>query len=92
MAVFSDIDKKPLPKRAVTGKSVGDAHKGVRRVDFDDGGVHQADIYDWTEFEPGMNVVGPAIIEDPTATLVISPGKSATMDDYGNIHIELRAS
>jgi len=92
VVVFADIDKKPLPERAVTGKGVDDITKGRRRVDFDEAGVHDADIYDLGAFEPGMIVSGPAVLEDPTATLVVSPGKRAEMDAYGNIHIEMRTT
>ena len=92
VVVFADIDKKPLPERPASGCSLQEAGKGRRRVDFDEAGVHEADIYDLSRFEPGMTVIGPAILEDPTATLVISPGKRAEMDAFGNIHIDMRAA
>ena len=90
--VFADIEKKPLPLRAATGRGANEAHKGQRKVDFDEGGVCDANIYDLALFEPGMSVAGPAILEDPTATVVISPGKRVEMDAYGNLHIDMRAS
>ena len=62
----------------------------VRAVDFDENGVHDAEIFDLTLVEPGMKIKGPAILEDPTATIVVSPGKHAEMDAYGNIHIDMR--
>lgn len=91
VVAFSDIVKQPLPALPKTGRDVSEIKTGTRTVDFDEGGVHEASIYDCGAFEPDMSVVGPAVIEDATATLVISPGKTAAMDAFGNIHIDMRA-
>ena len=91
VVVFADIEKKPLPELPVTGRTVMDARKPRRKVDFDEGGAHDADVFDLALLEPGMKLKGPAIIEDPTATVVISPGKRAELDAFGNINIEIRA-
>ncbi|MEM1018933.1 MAG: hydantoinase/oxoprolinase family protein [Pseudomonadota bacterium] len=91
IVVFADIDKKPLPERTVTGRTVDETHKGARIIDFDEAGIHEAHEYDLGGLEPGMLITGPAVIEDATTTLVISPGKRAEMDAYGNIHIEMVA-
>ena len=92
IVVFADIDKKQLPPLPVTGRALSEAQKGVRKVDFGADGVHDTNEYDLSLIEPGMKIAGPAVLEDPTATIVISPGKRAHMDDYGNIHIQMRAS
>jgi N-methylhydantoinase A len=78
----------PLP---ITGGDVASARKGTREVDFELEGIHTADIYDGTALEPGMEFVGPAIVETTGATVVMRPGDGARMDEYGNLHIELRA-
>ncbi|MFC2952419.1 hydantoinase/oxoprolinase family protein [Marinicaulis aureus] len=92
VVVFADIDKKPLPALPVTGRNVSEALKGVRKIDFDADGVHDTNEYALSLIEPGMAIAGPAVLEDPTATIVISPGKRAEMDAYGNIHIQMRTS
>lgn len=89
VVVFSDIEKQSLPKLPKSGKSVEGALKTNRDVDFDEAGIHKTAIYDWASLEPDMTVVGPAVIEDETTTLVITPGKRATIDAYGNIHIDM---
>ncbi|WP_417624315.1 hydantoinase/oxoprolinase family protein [Paremcibacter congregatus] len=89
VVIFGEIDKQDIPRKAVTGAALGAAHKGTRRVDYDEAGIHEADIYDLSRLEPGMEFVGPAVVEDPTTTLVITPGRSVTMDGLGNIHISL---
>ena len=89
VVVFSEVTKHSLPELKKTGRSVDKARTGWRRVDFDEAGVHEAEVYDARALEPDMTLIGPAIIEDPTTTIVITPGKQARMDAYGNIHIEM---
>ena len=75
----------PLPK---TGASLEAASKGRRPVDYALEGVHEAEIYDAERLEPGMRFSGPAVVEDAGSTVVVHPGQSATLDAYGNLHIE----
>jgi N-methylhydantoinase A len=89
VVVLSDMDKQPLPELAVSGRPLEAARKPSRRVDFDEQGIHEADIYDWALLEPGMCFAGPAIVEDPTTSLVVTPGKTVHMDAYGNLHIAM---
>lgn len=89
VVAISEIDKQPLPRLARTGRDLTAARKAPREVDFDAAGIHQADVYDWSLLEPGMSFNGPAIVEDKSTSLVVTPGKQVRMDDFGNIHIEL---
>jgi len=50
-------------------------------VDFDEHGIHVADIYDMALLEPGMTLTGPAIVEEPITTLVVTPGKIVSLQD-----------
>jgi N-methylhydantoinase A len=68
---------------------LAEAHKGVREVDFDLEGVHRADIFDGHLLEPGIEIVGPAVIETRGTTILLHPGNRARVDEYGNLHIEL---
>ena len=36
-----------------------------------------------------MEFSGPAIVEDPSTTVVIFPGQKCKVDDYANLHITL---
>jgi N-methylhydantoinase A len=83
------IDKLGFAPPPVTGATVEAALKSVRDVDFAQEGVHRSDIYDATRLEPGMRFPGPAVIEDPGTTIVVHPGQRVTVDDWGNIHIDL---
>ena len=83
----AEIGKLEVNKLPVTGAKVADAIKGRREVDYAMEGVHTATIYDAEKLEPGMTFQGPAIIEDPGTTIVIHPGNTVSIDDYGNTHI-----
>ncbi|HLW91292.1 MAG TPA: hydantoinase/oxoprolinase family protein [Roseiarcus sp.] len=84
-AEVGKLEIAPLPK---TGAALATALKGRRLVDYATEGAHQADIYDAEKLEPGMSFAGPAVIEDPGATVVVHPGQTVAVDDYGNFHIE----
>ncbi|MEM7444429.1 MAG: hydantoinase/oxoprolinase family protein [Pseudomonadota bacterium] len=81
-------------KLSMTSHEIGDsdpapALKGRRQVDYALEGVHEAAIYDGTKLKPGMAFDGPAIVEDPGSTVVVNPLNKASIDGYGNIHIQL---
>ena len=44
--------------------------------------------FDWTLLRPGNVVQGPGIVEHPTTTLVVPPGRSARLDGYRTVWIE----
>jgi N-methylhydantoinase A len=76
----------PLP---TTGRSLADAHKGRRRVDYATEDVHEADVYDGELLEPGMALHGPAIVETSGTTVVVHPENRLRVDEYGNLRIAL---
>ena len=84
------VSKPELPKKARTGKKLEDAVVARRRVDFDAHGIHDATIYDGVALEPGMELAGPAIIQEAVVTLVVAPGNRVTLDDFGSYHVHLR--
>ena len=69
--------------------SLDETRKGRREVDYALEGGHEADIYDGDLLEPGMQLVGPAVIEMRGTTVLVHPNNRVHMDDYGNIHIQL---
>jgi N-methylhydantoinase A len=89
VVALNETEKLDLPPRAVSGATLEDALTGSRMVDFDVDGIHESAAYDLSRCEPGMEICGPAIIEDETTTIVVNPGCKAVMDGVGNIHIEL---
>jgi N-methylhydantoinase A len=61
--------------------------KERRRVYFA-GEWHDTAIYERGGLPAGRSVAGPCIIEEPSATSVVHPGMSASLDALGNIVIE----
>jgi hypothetical protein len=49
-------------------------------------------VYVGELLEPGMRLAGPAIIETSRSTVVVHPGNEVSIDDYGNVLIELDAA
>jgi N-methylhydantoinase A len=86
IAEVGKLAPAPLP---VTGRSLADALKGRRRVDYATEGVHEADIYAGELLEPGMSFEGPAIVETSGSIIVVHPGNKAEVDDYGNVIVHI---
>ncbi len=83
------VEKPGLAERALTGEPLESAIIGHREVDFHPLGSHRATIYDGTLLQPDARLGGPAVIQEPTVTLPIFPGSVATLDRYGNYHVDL---
>lgn len=86
----SEVGKLEIVALPRTGATVEQAIKGRRQVDYATEGVHDAVIYNGDRLEPGMTFTGPAVIEDAGTTVVVHPGNPVTVDDFGNIHIDIR--
>jgi N-methylhydantoinase A len=89
VAIIS-VDKPTLARKEATGKKVEDTMMHSRQVDFDQHGIHETSVYNGLEMEAGMQLQGPAIIQEPSVTLVISPGHDAEVDSFGNYHVLLK--
>lgn len=72
----------------VAAKRLGEP-LAVRTCYFGDAGVVETPVFKPAQLEPGTRLRGPAIIEEPTTTLVVFPGMSAEVSDTGNylLHI-----
>jgi N-methylhydantoinase A len=84
----ADVGKLALKEMPASGRTIEDALKERRTVDYTEAGEHEAAIYDGGLLEPGMEFRGPAIVEDPGDTIVIMPDMGCHVDPYGNIHIQ----
>ena len=67
------------------------ALKGERPVYFSEPerGYQATPVYDRYRLEPGAAFVGPAIIEEQEATIVVPPGSAVSIDGYRNVVITL---
>jgi acetone carboxylase beta subunit len=64
----------------------GEARKGTRPTWF--GGWREAPVYELSGLLPGSELAGPTIVEAPTTTLVVPPGRRIRMDEYRTIWME----
>jgi N-methylhydantoinase A len=68
------------------GKTAVGCQTGVRRI-YADGAFHKAAIYERLDLAVGETIRGPAILEQPDATIYVDPGLVARVDDFGNLVI-----
>jgi N-methylhydantoinase A len=70
------------------GAAIG-AAPGLRRV-WADGTWVEAPVYQRLELAIGSTVEGPALLEQPDATIYVEPGLRGVVDRLGNLFIERR--
>ncbi len=87
LIAMAEVDKLEPHKLPAGGGKIEDAIKGTRDVDYLEAGIHEATIYNGDILAPGMGFVGPAVIEEAEATVVVPPGMPCEVDAYGNYQI-----
>lgn len=84
VAAFGHHEPIELPRREGAGPDPRGALKATRPVYFAAGGYLPTAVYERRLLAPGMSVPGPALIEEPTSSVLIPPGTAATvLDDLG---------
>jgi N-methylhydantoinase A len=63
--------------------SMGAAERGARNIWF--GGWREARVYDRLALPVGAAIAGPAVLEQPDATILVDPGLTARVDGIGNV-------
>ncbi|MBN2284462.1 MAG: hydantoinase/oxoprolinase family protein [Deltaproteobacteria bacterium] len=82
-----------MPELPADSKSADGAVKGKRKAYFRElGGRVDTAVYDGSKLKPGKKIPAPAIIEEPTTTVLIMPGSKASITKYGNYLIEIGQS
>ncbi len=83
------IPKPVLSKHELRGPDASQAVKGKREVFFRVyNEFRPTDIYDYAQLRAGNMILGPAIVEAVHTTIVIPPGRQATVDEYLNVIIK----
>lgn len=62
------------------------ARHGTRRVWFD--GWRETALFDRLTLPVGAAIDGPAVLDQPDATIVVEPGSRARVDRFGNVILE----
>lgn len=90
LASFARVEKTRLePLSRAASPSPASALSGCREVVYADGNVLAARIYERERLAPGMEISGPAIIEEAASAAVVHEGNRVAVDDYGGLHIHL---
>ncbi len=76
-------EKPKFKELPYMGEDATPAAKGQRKIYYEEGFI-TVPIYDGTKMGHGNKVSGPAIIEEPTTTVFITPDFQLTCDKYGN--------
>ncbi len=82
--------EKPLLKSIVSGeeKPPKGAHTGTKPVRFGSE-ILKTDTWDRTQLLAKNFIIGPALIEEHASTTVLHPGDTLTVDDFGNLNINI---
>jgi N-methylhydantoinase A len=79
-----------LEERPSAGEDASAALFGERKAYFKElGGMVETTIYRGDKLASGNRITGPAIIEEPTTTIVIPPKSKATVTKWGNYLLEV---
>jgi len=77
------VDKPNFNKFPYRGTESDHAIKTKRKAYFE-GGYQEVPVYDGLKLNNGNIVVGPAIIEQPTTTIIVTPDFNIKCDDFNN--------
>ena len=90
--VIASGPPRTLPLREIEAGDEQPSEEAVvarRPVHFDEGECETA-FYRRDALRGGNVIPGPAVIDDGLATVLVTPGSTATVDRFGNIHIDVR--
>lgn len=87
LIAYGLVQKPRLAKIESTKTEIASALKESRPVLYEDKGWIGTPVYNRQLLFPGAEVEGPAIVEEKTASTVIYPGQTLTVDAYGNLII-----
>ena len=79
---------KPLRASGKVPRAIKSSSNETRIAHFA-GTPHRTQVYRGTDLKPGIHINGPAIIEEPTTTIVIPPYAQVVVSASGNyiLHI-----
>ncbi|MEC8857076.1 MAG: hydantoinase/oxoprolinase family protein [Chloroflexota bacterium] len=89
VAASGDVGLVDMPQRPSGLDSPKKAIASKRQVFFEEaGGFVQANVFHFDRLAPGSNIDGPAILEGMDSTVLINPGWTGHIDEYGNCIME----
>ncbi|MBV8272525.1 MAG: hydantoinase/oxoprolinase family protein [Cupriavidus sp.] len=93
MRGVTDVEKPVLPREALKGPDEwkGSAIKGGRDI-YWNGEWENAAIIDLLQLPAGSVVDGPAVVESPSSTMLVPPGRSVRLDEHRVFHMSTSAA
>jgi N-methylhydantoinase A len=89
VAASGDVGSVEMPRRPSGLDSPEKAIASEREVFFDEaGGFVKTNIFHFDRLAPGSSIDGPAILEGMDSTVLINPGWTGQIDEYGNCIME----
>lgn len=90
LVAFGVVPKSPMAPIGVSTQACAEtARKGQRWVEFEPEQPIETALYQRSALLTGMQINGPAIIEEATTTTVVQPGDRLEVDAYGGLHIHI---
>ncbi|NRB35800.1 MAG: hydantoinase/oxoprolinase family protein [Rhodobacteraceae bacterium] len=90
-AVIGHRPKFDLRALAPEGGTIEAARRGTRQVHFGDS-WYETTLYDRLSLPVGAEIDGPTILTQPDTTVLVEPGLTARVDDFGNTILEAKAN
>jgi len=90
VSVIGELPRTKLPEEKLNGEDPSKAYVGTRDVFYE--GYDElvaTKVYRGDLLVPGNMIIGPAIIEETTTTIVIPPNCSAKIDQFRNAIIKI---
>ncbi|MCI0788198.1 MAG: hydantoinase/oxoprolinase family protein, partial [Chloroflexi bacterium] len=89
VAASGDVGSVDMPRLSCGLDAPDKAIASQRQVFFDEaGGFVPCGVYDRDRLAPGNSIDGPAILEGMDSTVLINPGWTGKIDEYGNCIME----
>ncbi|MCC3646797.1 hydantoinase/oxoprolinase family protein [Cytobacillus oceanisediminis] len=88
LIALGSVKKPELAKLENVGGTLQGALIEVRPVLFEEHGWIDTNVYNRNKLSPNAVMEGPVIVEEQSASTVVYPGQTVTVDAYGNLIIE----
>jgi len=91
MAGSVEVEKPLLPRSGLSGPDPDEeARKTPRRL-YWRGDWHEAALLEMEGLRSGNRIRGPAVVESPSTTLIIPPGREVTLNEHKVFHMNAAA-
>ena len=91
VTAVGSVEKTGLNRKRKEDTDISGPFKGKRRVYFEEkDGFTETPVYDRMLLKHGGSIEVPAVIEERITTVVVHPDWNLTVDDFGNLIMEVK--